>query len=124
MTFCEKLSTIRIMKYYVIFGGSYGKRKRTGSRLCADEKGCINDYSAAEGDFFIIRCSILRAVREDEDFTFLCYWTDEGKKIDAVVVKKSGTPMIYKTKDYTMVVAIDCVKIGFIFRNGKNQTQQ
>ena len=54
-------------------------------------------------------------------FTFLCYWTDEGKKIDAVVVKKSGTPMIYKTKDYTMVVAIDCVKIGFIFRNGKNQ---
>lgn len=29
--------------------------------------------------------------------------------------------MIYKTKDYTMVVAIDCVKIGFIFRNGKNQ---
>ena len=56
--------------------------------------------------------------------SFLCYWTDEGKKIDAVVVKKSGTPMIYKTKDYTMVVAIDCVKIGFIFRNGKNQTQQ
>ena len=74
----------------------------------------INDYFGCEGDFF----------REDEDFTFLCYWTDEGKKIDAVVVKKSGTPMIYKTKDYTMVVAIDCVKIGFIFRNGKNQTQQ
>ena len=28
--------------------------------------------------------------------------------------------MIYKTKEYTMVVAIDCVKIGFVFRNGKN----
>ena len=31
--------------------------------------------------------------------------------------------MIYKTKDYTMVVAIDCVRIGFIFRNGKNVTE-
>ncbi len=30
--------------------------------------------------------------------------------------------MIYETKDYTMVVAIDCVKIGFIFRNGKHIT--
>ena len=85
----------------------------------------INDYFGCEGDFFIhplldFEC----AVREDEAFTFLCQWPAEGKKIDAVVVKKSGTPMIYKTKDYTMVVAIDCVKIGFIFRNGKNQTQQ
>ena len=85
----------------------------------------INDYFGCEGDFFIKPLLDLEwAVREDEDFTFLCYWTTEGKKVDAVVVKKSGTPMIYKTKDYTMVVAIDCVKIGFIFRNGKNQTQQ
>ena len=71
----------------------------------------INDYFGCEGDFFVYPLL---------DFD----WTTEGKKIDAVVVKKSGTPMIYKTKDYTMVVAIDCVKIGFIFRNGKNQTQQ
>ena len=85
----------------------------------------INDYFGCEGDFFIHPLLDFEwSVREDEDFTFLCYWTTEGKKIDAVVVKKSGTPMIYKTKDYTMVVAIDCVKIGFIFRNGKNQTQQ
>lgn len=85
----------------------------------------INAYFGCEGDFFIKPLLELEwAVREDEDFTFLCYWTTEGKKVDAVVVKKSGTPMIYKTKDYTMVVAIDCVKIGFIFRNGKNQTQQ
>ena len=50
------------------------------------------------------------------------FFAEEGKKVDAVVVKKGGEPMIYKTKDYTMVVAIDCVKIGFIFRNGKNVT--
>ena len=43
----------------------------------------------------------------------------DPEKVDAVIVKKGGEPMIYKTKDYTMVVAIDCVKIGFVFRNGK-----
>lgn len=85
----------------------------------------INDYFGCEGDFFVKPLLDLEwAVRGDEDFTFLCYWTEDGKKVEAVVVKKSGTPMIYKTKEYTMVVAIDCVKIGFIFRNGKNQTQQ
>ena len=49
----------------------------------------INDYFGCEGDFFIHPLLDFEwAVREDEDFTFLCYWTTEGKKIDAVVVKK------------------------------------
>ena len=85
----------------------------------------INSYFGCDGDFFVKPLLDLeQAVREDEDFAFLSYWTNEGKKVDAVIVKKGGEPMIYKTKDYTMVVAIDCVKIGFIFRNGKNQTEQ
>lgn len=84
----------------------------------------VMDYFGCEGDFFMKPLPELEwAVWQDEDFTFLCYWTEDGKKVDAVVVKKGGAPMIYKTKDYTMVVAIDCVKIGFIFRNGKNQTK-
>ena len=79
------------------------------------------NYFGCDGDFLIKPLLDLEwAVREDEDFAFLSYWTVEGKKVDAVIVKKSGDPMIYKTKDYTMVVAIDCVKTGFIFRNGKN----
>ena len=85
----------------------------------------INSYFGCDGDFFVKPLLDFEwTLREDEDFTFLCYWTKEGKKVDAVVVKKGGAPMIYRTKDYTMVVAIDCVKIGFIFRNGKNQTEQ
>lgn len=84
----------------------------------------LNSYFGCDGDFFVKPLLDLEwAVREDEDFAFLSYWTNEGKKVDAVIVKKSGEPMIYKTKDYTMVVAIDCVRIGFIFRNGKNQTE-
>ena len=83
----------------------------------------VNNHFGCDGDFFVkplLDCEW--AVKENEDFAFLSYWIEEGKKVDAVVVKKGGEPMIYKTKDYTMVVAIDCVKIGFIFRNGKNVT--
>lgn len=83
----------------------------------------INSYFGCDGDFFVKPLMDLEwAVKDDGDFAFLSYWTTEGKKVDAVIVKKGGDPMIYKTKEYTMVVAIDCVKIGFIFRNGKNVT--
>lgn len=81
----------------------------------------INDYFKCEGDFFLNPLLDFEwTIRQEEDFYFLCYWTSDGKKVEAVVVKKGGEPMIYKTKEYTMVVAIDCVKLGFIFRNGKN----
>ena len=81
----------------------------------------INNYFGCDGDFFVKPLPELEwAVKDDEDFAFLSYWTNEGKKVDAVIVKKGGAPMIYKTKEYTMVVAIDCVKIGFIFHNSKN----
>lgn len=84
----------------------------------------LNGYFGCEGDFFVKPLPEYEwAVRLEEDFAFLSYWTEDGKKVDAVIVKKNGEPMIYKTKEYTMVVAIDCVKIGFIFRNGKNQTE-
>jgi len=85
----------------------------------------INDYFKCEGDFFLNPLMDLEwTIREEQDFYFLCYWTDVGRKIEAVVVKKNGEPMIYKTKDYTLVVAIDCVKIGFIFRNGKDTAKE
>ena len=81
----------------------------------------VNDYFGCEGDFFIKPLLDFEwVVKEQEDFAFLSYWTDEGKKVDAVVVKKGGEPMVYRKKEYTMVVAIDCVKIGFVFRSGKN----
>lgn len=78
------------------------------------------EYFGCDRDFFmklLLHCEW--AVKVDGDFCFLSYWTEEGKKTDAVVVKKGGEPLIYVGKEYTMVVAIDCVKIGFIFRNDK-----
>lgn len=84
----------------------------------------LADFFGCEGDFFLKPLLDLEwIIRQDDDFYFLCYWLENGKKVEAVVVKKNGEPLIYKTKDYSMVVAIDCVKIGFIFRNGKNVSQ-
>ena len=81
----------------------------------------VSDYFGCDGDFFLKPLLDLKKKKKnEEDFYFLSYWTKEGKKVDAVVVKKGGEPMIFQTKEYTMVVAIDCVKIGFIFRSGKN----
>ena len=49
----------------------------------------VMDYFGCEGDFFVKpQLELEWAVWQDEDFTFLCYWTEDGKKIDAVVVKK------------------------------------
>ena len=58
-------------------------------------------------------------VKREDEFCFLAYWLEGEKVNNAVVVKKGGEPMVYETEDYTMVIGIDCVKIGFIFSNSK-----
>lgn len=73
-----------------------------------------------EGEFFIKPLLELEwAIRDTEDFYFLSYWTKENKRMDAVIVKKNGIPMVYQKKECTMVVAIDCVKIAFVFQNNQ-----
>lgn len=57
------------------------------------------------------------AIRCDDEFNFLSYWGKDGNKVEAVVVKKDGEPLVYRQDEYSMVMAIDCVKTGFIFRN-------
>lgn len=81
------------------------------------------EYFNCDEDFFVKYMSEYTwAVKNDEDFYFLYYWNKEGKRKDAVVVKKNGRPMIFKTEEHTMVIGIDCVKIGFIFDN-ENKTK-
>lgn len=83
----------------------------------ADE---LTKHFGCEGDFFLKPLTNLEwAIRDEEDFHFLSYWGEDGKKIEAVVVRKNGEPLIFREKSYTMVVAIDCVKIGFIFKSDK-----
>ena len=78
----------------------------------------IMNFFNCKDDFFIkIMENHEWAVIDNDDFCMLSYWNTTGKRTDAVVIKKSGVPMVLKTEDYTMVVAIDCVKIAFVFKN-------
>ena len=52
-----------------------------------------------------------------EGIVFLQYWNDDNNKAKAVVVNKNEKPLIYATEEYTMVIAIDCIKIAFVFSN-------
>jgi hypothetical protein len=48
---------------------------------------------------------------------FLSTWDEKNTKNDFTVVRKDGEPMIFRTKGYTMIIAIDCIKIAFLFKN-------
>ena len=77
----------------------------------------IMEYFNCNDEFFIkALLDFSWSVIDNKDFSLLSYW-DGKKKVDSVVVRKNGLPLIFETKEYTMVVAIDCVKIGFVLKN-------
>lgn len=80
---------------------------------------------SCDDDFFIKPLENLKwAVKSEDDFSFLMYWTDDDKRHSAVIVKKNGSPMVYKTDMYTMVIAIDCIKTAFVFSNNNYSTEE
>lgn len=82
----------------------------------------VLEYFQCEGDFFIKPLMDANwAIQNNGDYQILSYWLDDGKRTDAIIVKKGGVPLIYKTWEHVMVVGIDCVKIGFVFRKKNKQ---
>lgn len=80
----------------------------------------VMNYFKCEGEFFIK--PLLNArwfISSEGDYFILSYWEKDKPKTNAVIVKRAGEPLIYKTERYTMVIAIDCVKIAFLFENEK-----
>lgn len=76
----------------------------------------IKKYFNFEGDFFIkplLDCKW--KVVTNNDISILTYIKNDGKKIDCVVVQKNNKPIIFENVKFTMILAIDCVKISFIF---------
>ena len=74
-------------------------------------------YFGCDGDFYI-RPLINNnwSIKNQDNFSILSYWESDNRKIDAVIVRKSGKPMIYKKSDFTMIIGIDCVKLAFVFK--------
>ena len=57
------------------------------------------------------------ALREDGGICFLTIFEGEDRE-DFVVSQKGDKPLVFPAGDYTMAVAIDCVKTAFILKNG------
>ncbi|MCL2565206.1 MAG: hypothetical protein FWE24_05270 [Defluviitaleaceae bacterium] len=73
--------------------------------------GCDDDYHIES------RLGLNWEIIEDDGVFFLSCWENIGNKTTSVIVKKNDEPLLYESADYTMVIAIDCIKIAFIFNN-------
>lgn len=82
----------------------------------------IQKYFGCPDDYFIKPLPNYEwSIYGDDGIFFLTYWDEQDRKINAMIVKKDCNPLIYKAEDYTMVIALDCVKIAFILSNDKEK---
>lgn len=56
-------------------------------------------------------------VKNSEGMFFLTYWRQGGRLNECIIVKKNSKPMILRAEGYTMIVAIECVKVALILKN-------
>ncbi len=83
-----------------------------------EDKKNLLEYFNCNDDYYIkVLINYKWKIIRDGGISFLSYWTESGERTDAVIVKRFGVPLIYKTDELTMVVALDCIKIAFIFNN-------
>jgi hypothetical protein len=71
------------------------------------------------GDFFIrplLGCAW--EINGHEDIKILSYVHNNATH-EAVIVRLNGEAMVYRARGYVCVVAIDCVKIAFIFEENR-----
>lgn len=56
-------------------------------------------------------------VKNSEGLFFLTYWKQGGKLNECIIVKKNNRPLIFREKEYTLIVAVECVKVALILKN-------
>lgn len=82
-----------------------------------NSKNALNKYFDCNEDFFINPLLDNKwTLKEDNGIYFLKCFKDDIPK-DYIVVKKNNIPMIFEKNDYTMIVAIDCIKLAFLVKN-------
>ncbi|MFV0505066.1 MAG: hypothetical protein ACK5LT_14040 [Lachnospirales bacterium] len=76
----------------------------------------LYDYFAMDYNYDIrINNNIKWKVEDSEGTSFLTYWINNEKFTNLIV--KKDEPLIVEKSQYTMVIAIDCVKIAYVFNN-------
>ncbi len=87
----------------------------------------IENFKNADNDLFLkfgienkyfvsIRDNSSWSIINDDELYFVTF-EEEGKTKTNLVVKKSEKPLIFEKDGYTMIIAIDCIKIAFVFKN-------
>lgn len=82
-----------------------------------DAKNQLNNYFNCNEDFFIKPLVNNEWTIKNNDGMFFLTYSEGNNTKDCVIVKKNNEPIIFKTDEYTMVIGIECVKLGFILKN-------
>ena len=54
---------------------------------------------------------------ENKDHSLLTIWKDGDSAEDYIVIKKQNKILHYMKEEYSMIIAIDCIKVAFILKN-------
>lgn len=85
-------------------------------------QGDIRNLFGCNYDFFISPMLEGRwSIQENNNTFFLSFVDKSGKVKNCVISKKDGEPLIFERDELTMIIAIECVKIAFIFSNVNRQ---
>ncbi len=52
----------------------------------------------------------------DNDIYLIKYYKDDFEQTN-FIIQKNDVPLVYVEDGYTMIIAIDCVKVAFVFKN-------
>lgn len=74
-------------------------------------------FEIQENYFFKTLINNKWTIKDNDGTFFLTYIEKEESYKDCVISKKDGNPIIIRKDDYTLVVAIECVKLAFVLNN-------
>ena len=89
-----------------------------------DAKNNLRSFFGCEEDYHMKPLlDSVWAITDDDGYVFLKY-EEGGMGRLAAVVRKDGAPLLYDAGAYTLVIALDCVKTGFILSSDKRKGQR
>jgi len=56
-------------------------------------------------------------VKNADGMFILTYWKEGERLNECIIVKKNNKPVIIRKDEYTMIIAVECIKIALILRN-------
>lgn len=78
----------------------------------------LMEYFDIDADYYVYNAINYKwCVKQYKEAMFLTINKNGSKKEDYVIVKRNNLPLIYEKNDFSLFVAIDCIKVAFIVKN-------